>query len=167
MKVLILYATKTGTTEKCAGLLADRLLGTNGIQSDVFPVTRAPASFSEYSAVIIGGSIRMGRINKTATELLKKRGSEIMRTKTAYFCCCGFPENGAQYLEDNFGHELCSKAICTGCFGGELDEKKLKGLDKLVAKAVTSKPEQPPIAINEAAINEFADKLSGDLLHRS
>lgn len=56
-KILIAYAGKTGTTEKCAGILAQKLKCV--IVSNL--VVETP-NIDEYDLIIIGGSIRARKL---------------------------------------------------------------------------------------------------------
>ena len=77
MSVLIVYGTKTGTSEKCAEYIADHL--------DT-PVTLVNArdgikiALEPYSTVIIGGSVRMGHITAAVSKFIEEE-EETLLTK--------------------------------------------------------------------------------------
>ena len=53
MKVLIAYASKSGTAAKCARLLADEFA-----DATVIELGRESASLSSFDVIVVGGSIR-------------------------------------------------------------------------------------------------------------
>lgn len=59
MKTLILYATKYGSTKKCACLLAEKLPGQTEMKQIHEPVD--PMQFDQ---IIIGSPVRMGQVDK-------------------------------------------------------------------------------------------------------
>ncbi|WP_255882161.1 MULTISPECIES: flavodoxin domain-containing protein [unclassified Ruminococcus] len=133
MSVLIVYGTKTGTSEKCAKYIADKLGE---------PVTLVNArdgikiELSPYSTVIIGGSVRMGHITAAVSKFIEEEEENLLTKKVALFMCCGFTdeENINRQLEINFTPALKEHALCVKCFGGELHPDGTNKIDKLVAK---------------------------------
>ena len=129
MKILIAYASKTGATSKAAKLLAERF--SNVTLRDLTVGSPNP---DDYEAVILGGSIRMGVLHKDARKWLEEYGEVLVTKKFGCFICHGFPEQAPQLLEQNIPQELLEVAVCADSFGGELDEKKLRGMDRLIMK---------------------------------
>ena len=134
MKILIIYATKGGVSKRCAEILCEKL------NSDVFDIVLcdiengAPAP-DGFDIAVIGGSIRMGSINKKLKKYLKAHTSALSEIKTALFLCCGYTENFDDYVMLNFPKQL-EPSLGIHCFGGELKPEKLKGFDKFVVKMV-------------------------------
>ena len=132
MSVLIVYGTKTGTSEKCAEYIADHL--------DT-PVTLVNArdgikiALEPYSTVIIGGSVRMGHITAAVSKFIEEEEETLLTKNIALFMCCGFTdsENINRQLDINFTPSLKEHALCVKCFGGELHPDGSKKLDKFVA----------------------------------
>lgn len=60
MKTLIVYASKTGTTERCAGILGPNLKDVTIINLTV----AQNEDINKYDLIIIGTPIRMGMIHK-------------------------------------------------------------------------------------------------------
>ena len=67
MKTVILYETKTGTTEKCANLLAEKL---NDVT--VINLRKGALDLNSFDCIIVGGSIRIGALNKYAKKFIEK-----------------------------------------------------------------------------------------------
>ena len=61
LKVLIAYASKTGSAEKAA-----KLLGEHFADVTLRDLTVGSPNPKDYDAVIVGGSIRMGTLHKDA-----------------------------------------------------------------------------------------------------
>lgn len=133
MSVLIIYGTKTGTSEKCAKYLADKLEcavtlvnARDGIKIDLAP----------YDTVIIGASVRMGHIASSVSKFMEDEEEALLKKRIALFMCCGFTdkENIDRQIELNFPPALRNHAVAIKCFGGELHTDSSNKLEKFVAK---------------------------------
>ena len=154
MNILIAYASKSGTTEKCAKKLAELLPNVT-----LLNLCDKSIDITTYDTVIIGSGIRMGMIHKKVRSFIEANVSQLNMKKTAFFICNGFYADAPTHIEKNFSQELRTRAICIESFGGELNINNLRGLDKFIAKMVTKsekgsgkKPE-----ILEDNIKAFAD----------
>ena len=140
MKTLIIYASKTGTTESCAKKLALQLRN-----AELFDLQSGDPDISEAAKKYI----------KKNLELLKSK-------KLAFYVCSADTERSGEYFKANIPAELLTKAICSDSFGGEMDISKQKGLSKLIVKKALEeslkKGVQPPCILPER-INCFAEKL--------
>lgn len=132
MKKLIIYASKTGTTEKCAKNISMLLKDVTTIN-----IYNQNENINKYDLVIIGSPIRMGMIDKKIKKFLLNNMECLKSKKIAYFICCGFNENWKKYYEQNIPKDLLDRAIIYDTFGGELDIKKQKGFDKFITKIVS------------------------------
>lgn len=157
MRTLILYATKTGTAEKCAKLLAERLSGAEVRRLGPEPVDLAP-----WDTVAVGGSVRMGTLHPDCRRFLERQGRELLEKRAGYFISNGMFERGPELLEQLFPQKLRDRALCLASFGGELDLSRQRGLDKLVARmAVFAMKDGEPARIHLEEIEAFARKLEG------
>ena len=131
-KILIVYATKTGTTATAAGLLADKLTG----RDVTLCTTDAPESDpGAYDIVIVGGCIRYAKLYKPVREYLAKWDEVLADKQTAYFLVCGYPDNVDEYYEKVLTDAQRERALELACFGGEMVPAHAKSLwDKLVLK---------------------------------
>ncbi|MDF2821164.1 MAG: hypothetical protein K0R15_1605 [Clostridiales bacterium] len=156
MKTAILYASKTGTTEKCAKNLAEKLT-----EVTLFDLRKELPDIKSYDTIIIGGSIRMGMLHKTVKKYIAQN-LELLKTKrTAYFICCATVGDLTAIKTQNFDKELLNSAICFESFGGEMEIANLKGLDKFIAKMVTKNGTKGKPSILDNNIKEFAKKILG------
>ncbi|MBQ8356754.1 MAG: hypothetical protein IJX39_02980 [Clostridia bacterium] len=131
MKILIAYATKSGTSEAAAKLLAEALPNHTVTLADLGETTPVPGDF-DY--IVLGGSVRMGKAHKALRRYLSVHGAEICDLPHTLFLCCGIPDQFENYLESTYSAELLKSAEEAVYFGGELDVSKQHGLDKLIAR---------------------------------
>lgn len=134
MATIILYGTKTGTAKLCAEKLGNKL--TN---AKVYNLEQPVPSLDDYSTVIIGGSIRMGKIHSAVKKYIKAHEEELYSKRLGLFLCCGFvdKDNLAKQFSFNFSERLLNSTDVFGCFGGKLEVESLKGFDKIIANMVT------------------------------
>ena len=157
MKTLIVYTSKTGTTEKCVKILANKLTNFK-----IVNLENENIDIRDYDLVLIGSPIRMGMINKNIKRFIANNYNTLLQKKAAYFLCCGFNENWRQYYEQNIPKELLEHAIIYTTFGGEMIIEKQKGFDKFVTKMVTKNLDNNiQIKIIEDNIEEFIEKVNG------
>lgn len=157
MKTLIVYATKTGCTEKCAAILAEKLSG----EVDLCNLKAAGVpDLTQYEQVIIGGPIRMGRIKKEVSEFCTKNLNLLKQKKIGLFICCMREGEIAEAeLNTAFPQELLTIAMAREYFGGEFIFKKLNLLDRLIVKKV-AKIDTDTSNILEENINRFIQSLN-------
>lgn len=160
MKILIAYSTKTGTTEICARMLANELARHN---VEIVNLGIDCPNISEYDIVIIGGDIRIGKLNKISRSFIEKNKYELSMKKSAYFICNGFNDESDNYFKKAFPAGIIENSIFHDSFGGELKLEKQKGIDKLLVKIMLKANEENdefamPNILTES-INRFADKI--------
>jgi menaquinone-dependent protoporphyrinogen oxidase len=155
MKTLIAYASKTGMTAKAARLLGEKIKN-----SDVKDIKHDAIDISAYDRIIVGGSVRMGQVNKAAATFVAKNKTTIMAKPHALFICNAIIDQAPDYIEKGFDTDVYDSALVTDTFGTELDPSKQKGLVKMIAKAAlksaAAKGNKPP-EIEFARIQAFAD----------
>lgn len=154
MTVLIAFASKSGTTEKKAALLSNMIP-----DSSTVDITRENPDLSKYDVLIIGGSIRMGRLHKAAASFIKKNREEIMHKPYGLFICCGFLDKAETTLKKVFDDELRTAAKAVGACGGELGASKQKGPDKT---GTSAKSAVPASQIDGERIEHFAEAFQPD-----
>lgn len=157
MKTAICYASKTGTTKECAELLKKQLPGAVlcNIESEKITV-------DQYDCIVVGGSIRMGKLHKSAAKFIADNKTALLNKKCAFFICCGFPDQAEAFLVQNIDKELLEKSVCAATFGGRMDLDKLSGMDKFIAKAVGNTMKNDPNKIPKILpenIKKFAETI--------
>ena len=76
MKILIAYAGKSGTTAKCAGLLAEQL---NGEDVEVVDLCAKKPDIDGCDIVVIGSNIHVGQIHKNVILISNKKRFKLAK----------------------------------------------------------------------------------------
>lgn len=131
MKVLIVYATKGGASKEAAQMLADRLKSRADVS--LFDINDNPPAPDAFDVAVVGGSIRMGKLNKRLKKYIKSNIEALSSMPSAAFICCGLLKDFEDYRIMQFPKKLnCSLGI--ECFGGHLKPDRCKGFDKIFVK---------------------------------
>lgn len=155
MKVLIVYASKTGSTKKCACLLGNKLNDASVVNIENFN-----HDVRDYDIIVVGTPIRIGMIDKNIKKFLNSNLEVLKSKKCAYFITCGFSQNYKKYFDDNFPKDLLDSAIIYDTFGGEMSLENQKGFDKFIVKMVSKKiGVGKEIKIIDDNINKFLNVL--------
>jgi menaquinone-dependent protoporphyrinogen oxidase len=157
MKTLIAYATKYGCTEKCAKALSEKLTGEVRLCN---LKTERDIEISEYDKVIVGGSIRIGKIQKEVKEFCSKNLNELLNKKVGLFICCMADNEAAEkQLKDSFPKGLLDNAIVKENFGGEFILQKMNFFDRLIVKKAAKIDKDTSNIYNEN-IDRFANAMN-------
>lgn len=157
MKVLIAYAGKTGTTEKCAKILSALVE-----DSTLCDLTKEKPDLDDYRCILIGGSIRAGSLHSDAKKFIEKNKDILIKKKCGYFICNCFADQSESYFKKNIPAELLDKAAAVSSFGGEIHMDKYKGVEKLLMKAIGSRVQDSgntKMSTSSEAIQKFAEKV--------
>ena len=82
-RVLVTYATYTGSTAEVAAAIGEVLAETD-VPVDVLPVTDVPA-IDDYRAVVVGSPIHSGEWLPAAVNFVKVHGAALNAMPVAYF----------------------------------------------------------------------------------
>lgn len=129
MKTLIAYASRTGASEKCARMLAERIP-----DSTLCDLCREKPDPNAYEQVIVGGGVRMGALHVDARQYLDGCKPVLLQKHLGLYLCAGFAEKAGEIFANNVDPELRAHAVACECFGGEIDMGKLRGFDRLITK---------------------------------
>lgn len=138
-KVLVTYATRTGTTQEVAVAIGEEL-ETKGAKVDV-KNAKEVEDLTAYRAVILGSAIRAGNLMPEAIEFVKANQEKLSQIPVAYFVVCATlredtEENRqavAAYLDPL--REII-EPVEEGLFAGAIDRSKLSFPMRLVLKAM-------------------------------
>ncbi len=162
MKILIAYATKSGSCRECASLLSREL---QRQEVTVCDLANNHPNVSDYDTVIIGGNIRFGKLDRRVYRFIDSNKDKLLKMKSAFFICNGFSddENVDSYFKKCFPCEVIEKSVHHDTFGGELKPDKLHGIDKIIVKLILKANEEndefaKPNILTES-ICRFADKI--------
>ncbi|WP_019240927.1 MULTISPECIES: flavodoxin domain-containing protein [Bacillus] len=157
MKTLIAFASKTGTTEKCA-----HTLSTYFENATLCNLTNEQPDLSDYETVIIGGSIRMGQLHKKTKQFILDNQDILLEKRCAFYICNGIVDQTEEVIQRNFPTEIINHTLLVDTFGGEIDLQKQKGLDRMIAKialkSIGDDPSKQP-KILEENIETFAEAV--------
>lgn len=164
MNTLIIYASKHGTTEKCASLLSKKLAG----KVDLYDIKAGTQpDLDSYDKVIIGSSIYVGKINKDINTFCLMNLDRLKEKKLGLFICCMNRNNAEQQLNSAFPQDLLQSASAKASFGGELNFSRMNFAERFITKMVTKS--DPSLAaadgkkdlsmIIDENIDAFANKI--------
>ncbi len=157
MRVLIAYRTKYGATASCAHSLSERLRA----QTMLADLAGSPAPHAaEYDAVLIGGSIYGGKIQREIGSFCERERRALLQKPVGLFLCCLLKgERAEAQLRASFPEWLAAHAFRTAIFGGVLEPQKLGFLDRLLVTSVA--PARQFISrIDPEAIDRMAQDLN-------
>lgn len=156
MNTLIAYATRYGLTERCAKSLAGKLKGKIELVNLQY---KKVDNIREYDRVIIGGSIYLGKIQKSITQFCEDNYSELLNKRVGLFICCSNQEKVDRYFEKAFPKELLRNAWGKVHFGGQINIDENTLFDKIFLK-LNNKIRNSHILVDN--IKVLADILEGD-----
>lgn len=160
MKTLIVYATKYGCTKRCAEILKSYLNG----EVNIISAKADKINLAEYDAVLIGGSVYMGKIRKDITYFCNRNLKQLLRKKIGLFVCCYTPNGTEGFFETLFPLELLRHASYVTSVGGKMDYEKMNFLYRKLFQSLKkidgfnegfTEPE-----INDDEIKKLAEAIS-------
>ena len=161
MKVLIAYATRFGTTEKCAGILAEMLREKN-LEVELVDLKKDKRVKPEnYDLVVVGGSFLVFRMNAFVKKFVKRNLNILLNKKTGIFMC-GTDEDWENEIKKGFPEELLNRAVAKGYFGYEMNWDKMNPMFRKMIQNV-SKTTEPVSKINTENIRKFAEEIASGL----
>jgi len=158
VRTLIVYATRYGCARKAAEKLCE-LFGADAALVDLAR-DRDPDP-GPFDAVIVGGSIQAGRVQRTVRAYCGKRAAELGGKRLGLYLCCMYEGDVAhKQLADAFPEALRDRATACGLFGGELDFEKVGFAARLVVRKVAGVTESV-FKFDAGAVEAFAEKMKG------
>lgn len=156
MKTIIVYASKYGTTEKCALLLKDKING----DVDVVNLKNEKPNLSEYDAIIVGGPIYIGKLNKTVEAFCINNLPAMIDMKKGFFVChMEFEKTMQELVAKYYPKKLVDTAVATSGFGGAFYVSKMNFLYKaMIKQSAGIMDDQEKILYDE--IDKFAVKFN-------
>ena len=168
-RILIAYATKTGTTKRAAEGLARALAP----DCDLYDLRRAmlhtlggtttrlplrSLRFSDYRAVALGSAMYMGRPLRPFLRVCKEQEAELLRQPLFLFTCgIATQEEDRAYLWPLLPQRLVAHAKQLHHLGGELHAEN-GFMHRMVLKDYEKKGTAAP-QLDEAAIAHLVDAL--------
>jgi len=133
LKVLVVYDTRHGFTERCLDLLSAEVPGL-----DLWPLGRRSGTpaWSDYDALVFGGPVYFGRWAPRVVRFLKRHSPAVAAVPTVgVFVVSLSPRAGAHaYLRRALPAPLAGKPGHVACFGGGIVWQKLIWWEKALVK---------------------------------
>jgi menaquinone-dependent protoporphyrinogen oxidase len=128
-KVLVAYATKSGSTREVAEFIT-KILDEKGLDAEILEM-KTIKDVTPYQAFVIGAPMYMFHIIGDAHTFLKKHKKYIEKTPTAFFSLGPTEDKEEDWktIRGNFDQELTKypwfQPVSKEVFGGKLDSSKL------------------------------------------
>lgn len=139
MRTLIVYGSTYGYAKECVQQLTRMLKGEAiavDAEKDDIP------ELSLYDAVIAGGSVYMGQVQKGVKKFCEQNAGALAGKKLGLFLCCGLPENFEQSMKNAFPEALLHSAAVKTCFGGELRPERMKFMHRTLTNMMIKAAEK-------------------------
>lgn len=171
MKILIAYASRSGTTARCAQLLSDVLTQRGAHEVELCDLEKnGLPELGGYDFVALGSSVRYGKLLPAVRSFMVKNAPTLRSLRVGYFICCGYTDSAPEYLGKLIPPELAHAAVTMASFGGVVEPARLRGLDRLMARmilgAITDSGEEEGLfkvahlpEIDPDSISRFADAI--------
>lgn len=153
MRILIAYASKTGSVTSCVERLKASLKGLDVTLADL---DREAPGLDGYDTVITGASVRFGRLLPAERKFLKENKDALLQKRLYLFLCCGIAHEYEYYREVVFPREIRDAAIERVYFGGRLSYDGLNFFEKLLVRHLRTS-----IAESEIEDGEYTPSLPG------
>ncbi|STO09442.1 flavodoxin domain-containing protein [Exiguobacterium aurantiacum] len=165
MKTLIAYTSRYGTSEKVAHLLAERLSGNVHVQN---LVDEPGVDWGTIDHVIVGGSIRMGKVQDELTDWLKQNEGPLLERPLGLYLCAGTPTAAERQreLEGAYGEPLWAHAYFVEVVGSGYDFERMGFLDKAIVRMM-AKQTVSSLNLDEARLDELVESAQASLRTRS
>ncbi|MBI9068070.1 MAG: flavodoxin domain-containing protein [Salinivirgaceae bacterium] len=156
MEIIIIYASRHGSTEKAAKMLEAKLSG----NVSLFNIKKkAIPPLENYDLIFLGGSIHAGEIQQKLKRFIKKNEALLSKKQLGLFLCCMDKEKAQLQFEHAYPEILRKNAVCTGLFGGEFNFEKMNWLERLATKKIAG-VHKTVSEIDEEAIFSFTEKIN-------
>lgn len=155
MKVAVIYATQHGTTEKVAGMLRDYASCTVDL---INLKKQADVNLSDYSKIIIGGSIHAGMIQKRVTKFCEKHMKELTSKPLGLYLSCMDEQKAQMQFETAYNDMLRKHATARKLTGGEVIIERMNFIEKFLMKKI-GKITSSTSNIKEDKVKELAQEM--------
>ncbi len=121
MNTLIIYASRYGCTRDCSEYLKNHLDG----EVTLISIEEKIPNINKFDNIIIGGSVYMGKIQRSVLSFCKRNRDILMKKSTGFFICCYTPKETDKFIEKFFERDILNHARCIAIFGGEMRYEKM------------------------------------------
>ncbi len=157
MKALVLYASKYGAAEKCAEAFKAAI----GDEADCMKLKKhAEVNIDHYDAVILGGSIYMGKVQRQVLDFVKHYEKKLLRMGFGFFLSCGSEENAEMYMKQILGERLYTHAVIKAELGYGYNLQRMGFFNRFIVKKMVH-IEQPVEALKLNRIEQLVKNITG------
>ena len=162
MKTAIIYASKYGTTEKVAHLIAESLKEIGEV-SLISLAKKSTENINSYDKVILGTSVYAGSSSRKMKLFCIENQDVLLQKPLGLFVCGMEPSEEKRQLEiqNAYPDYLLEKAQAATFLGGEFLFEKMNFLEKMIIKKI-AKTTTSVSNIDYAEIQAFAGKMKGE-----
>lgn len=134
-KVLIVYASRYGQTEKVANRIAE-IVQSEGVAAEARPVVAATAAIvGEADDVILAGGIYFGRPARALARFVRAHEKQLTKRHTALVTVCNAPELGHDYA-DRFIRRTEWRPDAIAAFAGALAYRRYGWFVRFLMKRI-------------------------------
>lgn len=155
MKIAALYTTEYGSVTTILESLKKEVHH----QLDLFNIIEvAPPNVASYDAILLGGSIHMGKLQREMGRFIKKNMETIQTVPLYLFVCSAETKDTTAYFQTSFPEVILEKARDRFTLGGEIVLEKLTGAHRLILKMVGKASDFSSVSQEE--LRRFAETLN-------
>ena len=150
MKIAIVYGTKYNTVKSCVEKLKAGLKDHSVTNFSLKEGMDIP--LQEFDAVILGGSIYIGKTQKDLVEFCKSREALLLQKKVGIFLCSAF--SAPEEFMLNFPESLLKHSVAIQNFGYLMHHSDYTLFEKMMVKMIPAK-NLKPAGIDDTKILTF------------
>ncbi|HOV15426.1 MAG TPA: flavodoxin domain-containing protein [Spirochaetota bacterium] len=158
METIIVYASRYGTTERCAFKLKEKIYNSYICNLNV----EQKIELKNYAKVIIGTPIHIGNIDKNVKKFLQKHEADLSNKKI-YLFITALDEEAINKIEEQLPENLKPKIVYKSNFGGRIVKSELKGIEKAGIEMIEKQMNKDFTnynTISDEKIEMFADEVN-------
>ena len=157
MKYVIIYRSQHGTSEKVANYIYKKI-GPNSCNIVDLKENNNP-DISSYEAVILGGSVHIGKLNSDMKKFIQKNSKLLLSKRLGLFLCGMEIDKADFHFSNAWPEELRKHASVRLHAGGEFLFEKMNFFEKLAVKKIAGIKSNRS-EINYIKIDRFAEEIA-------
>ena len=133
MNTLIVYGTKHGFTQKCVGLLKDKLSGnvvTVNLEKEVMP------PLDGFDSVVVGSAVYVGKIQESVAKFIQNHQNELQQKPLALFLVAGNLDQMDVQMKAAFPESLLQHAAAVEHLGYAYNLKSLNFFERKIVQVI-------------------------------
>lgn len=168
MKLLLVYASRYGQTEKIAHRIAE-VAGREGVECTVAPLTAAPP-LHDFNDVIVAGSIYFGRHARRLLRWVQRNRHALEERHTAFVTVCGDAALGPELVE-KFVRDSAWQPDVSTTFAGAVRYSRYNWLVRAIMRRAALRSGRPTNGDHEYtdwnAVDAFARSFVAEAKRRA